>query len=172
MAKEKVVKNEQPEGPQVLEFAGLSGIAQEEIAQHEAAGQAQEQAEQKEAAKEEETNAQGWTKAVKMAGGVVCAALPPAGPVWTNERMENLGEALARCDEEYGWGGVGGALGHPLIGLAFAAFPLIFGTAQALKAAAKAAPVDVEAREVKPAPEKADAMADAAGAHPVAGAES
>lgn len=153
-----------------LEFPGLSGIAEEEQAEHAEAGQAEEKAAEKEAAKQEETNIEGWTKAVKMAGGVVCAALPKAGPVWTNERMENLGEALARCDEEYGWGGVGGALGHPLIGLAFAAFPILIGTARAIKATAAEAPVEVETREVKQEA-KADPMADAAGAHSVAGAE-
>lgn len=157
-----------------LEFPGLSGIAAEEATEYGAAGDAQDKADEHEAQVEQETNVEGWTKAVTMAGDVICSMFPEAGPVWSKERMGNLGAALARCDEHYDWGGVGGLLGNPLIGLAFAGFPLVAGTGKAIKAKRERDTLELEMREVrqgaKPAAPAADPMAAAAGGEQTAAA--
>lgn len=153
-----------PQDPEkILEFAGLTGIAQEEASEFAAAGESQQQAEAQEAEAEAETNAEGWTKAVMMAGDVIVSMFPEAAPVWSRERMTNLGGALARCDEHYDWGGVGGLLGNPLIGLAFAGFPLVAGTGKAIKAKRERDTLELELREVRqgatPAAPAGDPMA-------------
>jgi hypothetical protein len=146
-----------------LEFSGLSSIAAEEIAET-----SQAEAEQRtEAAEEAEQRAEdataGWLQAVDVAGEIVSATWQSARPVWNPAAKERLAEALARCDEAYGWGGVGTIMSHPLLGLALAAFPLVLGTAKAVAEERRKAAVDVEAREaLKPTP--VDPMAAAAGA--------
>lgn len=145
----------------VVEYAGLSEIADEETAQQDAVDGAQEEAQAQQQAQEQEDNVQGWVKAVEAAGDMICSMIPEATPVWNKKRMEALGGALARCDEAYGWGGVGGLFEHPLIGLGFAAFPLVVGTGRAVKEAQKNRPVDVDAREV-PKEHAADPMGGAA----------
>jgi hypothetical protein len=163
---ETVVQDSANSSAPVLEFPGLSDIASEERDEFSAAGEAQDQAAAEEAQVEQETNVEGWTKAVAMAGDVICSMFPEASPVWNKERVSNLGAALARCDEHYDWGGVGGLLGNPLIGLAFAGFPVIAGTAKAIKAKREKDTLDLELREVKPAAPGADPMAAAAGGAP------
>ncbi|MBT2180499.1 hypothetical protein KKP06_22035 [Ralstonia pickettii] len=111
----------------------LDGIAAEEVAESaEQAAQATA-AQAAEQQQQQQENADGWRQAVRAAGDIVTSALPEAKPVWTGERMDNLGDALARCDEQYGWGGAGALFSHPLIGLAVAAFPLALGTVKVLK---------------------------------------
>ena len=116
-----------------MDTATLDTIAAEEtaeLAEQAGAEQAKEQAVQQQS---QEENAAGWRQAVRAAGDIVCSALPEAKPVWTGERMDNLGDALSRCDEQYGWGGAGSLFSHPLLGLVVAAFPLALGTANTLK---------------------------------------
>lgn len=141
--------------PNVLEYPALSGIADEENAEFiEGQEHAEQQQQAKQAAKAED-NLAGWLKAVNHAGSLVTAMIPEATPVWSPERLQALAEALARCDDAYGWGGVGGLFEHPLIGLGFASFPLVVGTAKVLKEKAKA---DVD----EPAPATGDQMGAAA----------
>lgn len=147
------------EDAKVLEYPGLSGIAAEETAQQDAIDDAQAQAEAEAVEVEQEDNFKGWLAAIEHATDMIVAVIPEATPVWSPKRQEALAKALARCDEAYGWGGVGGFFSHPLIGLAFAAGPLVLGTAKAIKQAQENKTVDVDAREVKP---NADPMGAAA----------
>ncbi len=141
----------------VLEYPGLSGIADEETAQQEAIDGAQAEAAAQEAAVEQEDNVEGWRTAVGYAASMIAAMIPEAEVVWNPKKCDALAEALAKCDEAYGWGGVGGLIGHPLVALGFASFPLVVGTAKAINQAKERSTVDVEAREVG-----ADAMGAAA----------
>lgn len=75
----------------------------------------------------------GWQQAMQDARDIVASAFPQLGAVWTKDRMDNIGAALARCDEHYGWGGAGKLIGHPLAGLAVASFPVALGTYQWIK---------------------------------------
>lgn len=127
--------------------------------QQEAIDGAQADAQAEEAAVEQEDNADGWRQAIAYAATVVAVMIPEAGPVWNTARCDALGDALAKCDEAYGWGGVGGLISHPLIALGFASFPLVVGTAKAINAAKARRTVDVEATEVSAS---GDPMGDAA----------
>ena len=132
----------------------VDGIAAEEVAESADAAAQATAAQQAQEAQQQQENAEGWRQAVRAAGDIVTSALPEAKPVWTRERMDNLGDALARCDEVYGWGGAGNLLTHPLIGLAVAAFPLAFGTVKVVQTinereASKGAPA-VMAKPVPP----------------------
>lgn len=104
-----------------------------------------EMAANKKAAAEQKESAEGWLLAVAQVKDLIVSPFPEAAPVWTDDRMENLAGALARCDAAYGWGGIGGLFQHPLIGLAVVSFPLAVGTAKAINAAkaAKALPPGV-----------------------------
>ncbi|ONT51511.1 hypothetical protein, partial [Burkholderia cenocepacia] len=91
----------------------LAAIAQEEIdANEEVAAKAA-------AAAQAEDDAvmgdlvQGWQEACRHGADIITAAFDGLKPVWTPERMDNLGAALARADAHYGWGGAGRLLGHP-----------------------------------------------------------
>jgi|SRR3990172_5083720 len=64
-----------------------------------------------------------WRQAAHMGCGLVIAMRPELSSRWTHDKLDALGNALAQCAERYGWT-VGGLLGHPLVALAFAAFPL------------------------------------------------
>jgi len=158
----QTIENQPQDGQPALEFPGLSSIANEEAAetvQLEAEQVAGQQAEA-EARAEDETA--GWLQAVDVAGEIISATWQSARPVWNPPAKERLAAALAHCDAVYGWGGVGSIMSHPLLGLAFAAFPLVIGTAKAVAEERRLAAVEVEAREVvKP---NGDPMAAAAGA--------
>ena len=148
-----------------LEFPALSGIADEEIAEQDRARGEAEAGAQAEAEQRAEDATAGWLQAVDVAGEIVSATWQSARPVWNPAAKERLAEALARCDEAYGWGGVGTIMSHPLLGLALAAFPLVLGTAKAVAEERRKAAVDVEAREaMKPTFTAGDPMAAAAGA--------
>jgi len=166
----KTIENQPQDGQPALEFPGLSSIANEEAAetvQLEADAQAGAQAEAD--ARAEDATA-GWLQAVDVAGEIISATWQSARPVWNPPAKERLASALAHCDEVYGWGGVGAIMSHPLLGLAFAAFPLVIGTAKAVAEERRQAAVDVEAKEVLK-PTMVDPMATAAG-HPASqGAE-
>jgi len=64
-----------------------------------------------------------WREAVRMGCGMVLAVKPELQADWTPGKMDALGDALDRCAVRYGWT-VGELLGHPLLGLAFAAWGL------------------------------------------------
>jgi hypothetical protein len=147
------------EGPDFSDdvMGRLVGIAGEEGLQVEAVQQEQDEDAAKKARAAEQEHTDGWRQAVGMVAGIICAPFPEAAPTWSNDRMDALAGALARCDSVYGWGGVGGLFAHPLIGLAVASFPLAVGTAKAIgEARAK--------KEAGQAPKGAisgDAMGDA-----------
>lgn len=67
--------------------------------------------------------AQEWRDAANMGCGLVIALRPELKAEWTPDKLDALGNALHKCAERYGWT-VGGLFGHPLVGLAFAAWPL------------------------------------------------
>lgn len=147
---------EKPEFPDDV-MGRLEGIAGEEGLQVEAVQQEQDDDTAKKARAAEQEQAEGWRQAVGMVAGIICAPFPEAGPVWSNDRMDALAGALARCDAAYGWGGVGGLFAHPLIGLAVASFPLAVGTAKAIgEARAKK-----EGAQAPKGVASADAMGDA-----------
>lgn len=147
----------------VLQFPGLSSIADEELAEHSQVEEAQSAEAEAEAEQRAEDAAEGWLQAVDVAGEIISATWQSARPVWNKPAKERLAEALARCDEAYGWGGVGTIMSHPLLGLALAAFPLIVGTAKAVAKERAEGAIDVEAREALK-PTQVDPMASAAGA--------
>jgi hypothetical protein len=94
-----------------------------------------------------------WRGALEMARELLVSVVPPLDPVWSPPRLDKLAAALARCDQEYGWGGTGAVLGHPLFGLAVAGAPLGWGTYQVVKPmmdAAKAKKLEQERAKLKP----------------------
>jgi hypothetical protein len=130
----------------------LDAIAAEEAqeyADHQAKQEAKQQADAESGMAE---LVEGWQQAMRAARDIIVSGFPQATPVWTLERMDNIGAALAACDEKYGWGGAGRLLGSPLLALAVASFPVAIGTAQLIRVekqkaimaslAAKAAQVD------------------------------
>jgi hypothetical protein len=156
------IENDTAHGPATLEFAGLSSIADEESAELGKAQADQSAQAHAEADARAEDATEGWLQAVDVAGEIIGATWPSARPVWNPPAKERLAAALARCDEAYGWGGVGAIMSHPLLGLAFAGFPLVLGTAKAVAEERRKAAVDVEARDaIKPT--VADPMGAAAG---------
>lgn len=71
-----------------------------------------------------------WIEAAQQFGRTARELLPKAvREEWTEERLAEFGRALARCAVHYGWT-VGGLVKHPLVGLAFAAFPLAWPIAR------------------------------------------
>lgn len=120
----------------------LDGIAGEEGAQADAIEQEIADDAAKQQAALEQAQADGWRHAVGSARDLICSPFPEAEPTWTNDRMDALASALARCDAAYGWGGVGGLFNHPLICLGLASFPLAVGTARAVNAARAAKKAD------------------------------
>ncbi|KVL36387.1 hypothetical protein WS97_12105 [Burkholderia territorii] len=116
----------------------LDQIAAEELAENDALREQVAADEQAQAAEAFEALAAGWRQAVVTAGDIITSMMPEAKPVWTDERMTNLGAALARADEVYGWGGAGSLFSHPLVGVAVAGFPLAVGTAQVVRAKSEA----------------------------------
>lgn len=65
-----------------------------------------------------------WIGAAIQFGSIARTALPDRiATHWTDARLEDLGKALARCAQHYGWK-FGAFLNHPLMGLGAAAFPL------------------------------------------------
>jgi len=150
-----------------LEFPALTGIADEELSESRQADAEKSKEQADEAEERAEDATEGWLQAVNTAGEIISATWPSARPVWNPGAQERLAAALARCDEAYGWGGVGSLMSHPLLGLALAAFPLAIGTAKAVAAERAKAVVDVEAHEaLKPSFAAGDPMAAAAGAQP------
>lgn len=67
--------------------------------------------------------AQEWRDAANMGCGLILAMRPELKAEWTQDKLDALGDALHKCAERYGWT-VAGIFGHPLVGLAFAVFPL------------------------------------------------
>jgi hypothetical protein len=106
----------------------LSLIAAEEQAETAAVEQGAAAQEAQEAATQEADLAHEWRGALQMAREIVVEFVPPLDPVWSPDRLDRLAGALARCDQEYGWGGTGQLLGHPLFGLAIAAAPIGWGS--------------------------------------------
>lgn len=71
-----------------------------------------------------------WVAAALQFGDVARQALPEhAAKHWTDARLQNVGKALARCAQHYGWK-FGGLINHPLAGLAAACFPLAWPLAE------------------------------------------
>ena len=67
---------------------------------------------------------QKWVEAVLMYGSMARAMLPDnVAPHWTDERLHNVGQALADVARHYGWT-FADAISHPLWKLAGTAFPL------------------------------------------------
>ena len=136
----------------VIENVDLSGFSAETLASLDRAagmesdviGEIESDADMaaaKKARAAEREQVDGWREAVGAARDIVCSTYPEADPVWSNDRMDALAGAMARCDAIYGWGGVGGLFANPMIGLAVAAYPLAVGTAKAIgKARTLAAP--------------------------------
>jgi hypothetical protein len=95
-----------------------------------------------------------WVQAVHDACELVFATMPELEAEWGPDRRERLGVALARCAERYGWT-ILGILGHPLVGLAFAMFPMLRSLVKVAKARAErmqaAAQAQAEAQAAKQA---------------------
>ncbi|MBH9680843.1 hypothetical protein [Burkholderia cepacia] len=149
----------------------LDAIAREELDADAALAAKVEQAEADAAEAEMDALVAGYREAMRAAQDIVVSAVPGLKPVWTDDRMDNIGTALARCDAKYGWGGAGKLLSSPLVALGIASFPVAIGTAQyaktqkiaaqraALAARAAAAQADVAPGVVGPAARAAAAPA-------------
>lgn len=94
-----------------------------------------------------------WIDAANMGCGLVIAVYPELKDDWTKDRLDALGVALSKCAERYGWT-VAELLGHPLVGLAFATWPL----GAALVRVTKAREAE-KARTAKPATPAASTQA-------------
>lgn len=112
----------------------LAALAQEELDADAALAQKVEQAEADAEQAQMDALVAGYQEAMRAAQDIVVSAVPGLKPVWTEERMDNIGAALARCDAKYGWGGAGQLLSSPLVALGIASFPVAIGTAQYVKA--------------------------------------
>ncbi|MCA3780133.1 MAG: hypothetical protein IOC39_24210 [Burkholderia sp.] len=117
----------------------LDAIAQEELDADAALAAKVEQAEADAAEAEMDALVAGYREAMRAAQDIVVSAVPGLKPVWTDDRMDNIGAALARCDAKYGWGGAGKLLSSPLVALGIASFPVAVGTVQYSKAQKAAA---------------------------------
>lgn len=117
----------------------LEAIRQEELTENDELRAKVEQAEQDAIDAEMDALVEGWREAMHAAADLVTSAVPGLKPVWTDERMDNIGAALARCDAKYGWGGAGEVFKSPLVALGIASFPVAIGTVQYAKAAKAAA---------------------------------
>ncbi|MCA8115682.1 hypothetical protein [Burkholderia cepacia] len=112
----------------------LDAIAREELDADAALAAKVEQAEADAAEAEMDALVAGYREAMRAAQDIVVSAVPGLKPVWTDDRMDNIGAALARCDAKYGWGGAGKLLSSPLVALGIASFPVAVGTVQYAKA--------------------------------------
>lgn len=164
-----------PTGPETPADV-IAQIGQEELDEHEAIAEKVQADEQAAIDAAHAALAAGYRDAMNHAAKMVSAMFPELKPVWGEDSMGNIGEAPAHCDEHYGWGGAGKLLGHPLVHLAVASFPVAVGTAQyfrmrraeaeaAALAARRGAPATVgraaapgQAAPAGPAPNLATAM--------------
>lgn len=111
----------------------LAAIAQEEIDANEAVRARIEADEQAAADAVMNELVAGWQEACRHGADIITSMYDGLKPVWSADRMDNLGAALARADAHYGWGGAGQLLGHPLVGVGVAALPVAIGTVQFVK---------------------------------------
>jgi hypothetical protein len=95
--------------------------------------------------------AQEWRDAAAMGCGLIVAVYPELKADWTKEVYDNLGNALDKCAQRYGWQ-LAEILGHPLLGLAFATWPMATSLSRVVKARN-------EAKAKKPAAAQAPAAA-------------
>jgi hypothetical protein len=71
-----------------------------------------------------------WIEAALHYGQIVRELVPErARPHWTDERLQRVGGALAKCATHYGWKWAA-LLGHPLAQLVGAAMPLAWPIAE------------------------------------------
>jgi hypothetical protein len=108
--------------------SAIGAIAAEEIAEDEALAASIEAQQQAEADAEMGALVAGWQEAMNHAADVITSFSAELKPIWTKDRMDNVGAALARCDAHYGWGGAAKLISHPLVGLGVAAAPVVIGT--------------------------------------------
>ncbi len=142
----------QQSGPQTPDDV-IEQIGREEIAESEAIAERIAADEQASIDAAHEALAAGYREAMRHAAKMVTAMFAELKPVWADESMNNIGDALAHCDEHYGWGGAGKLLGHPLVHLAVASFPVAVGTAQYFKM--RRAQAEAEALRMRAAAEGA-----------------
>ncbi len=108
----------------------LAQIASEEQQENDAIREAVEQQAQDAAEAEMADLVAGYQEACRHGADIITSMFDGLKPVWSPERMDNLGAALARADAHYGWGGAERLLGHPLVGVGVAALPVAIGTVQ------------------------------------------
>lgn len=107
--------------PETIENPGLAALVAEATAQ--GLGD-QENAANPGAPSPVQSLEKDWIDAVKYGADLMIAMLPDLRADYTADKLENLGRALARCDEHYGWGGIAAIINHPAVALVFAAVPL------------------------------------------------
>jgi hypothetical protein len=146
----------------------LAEIANEEIAEQ---AEAQAKTVAAEAAEAENTLADiahEWRGALEAGRVLLVEMIPELDPVWSPPRLDKLSVALARCDQEYGWGGVGELAKSPLVALAVAGGPIAWGTYTVIKPkmeAAKAAKLEAARQNaIKPGSMTQEQLAVAKGA--------
>lgn len=132
-------------------------------AQEQAAQEQQQQATQ-------EAEAVAWAVIPTTVGKLVCMFAPELAPVYSPESCLEWGQNMAAVAQKHGWSGPGMLPEVGLIissaGFVVPSYLVIKAKLQALEKARKdAAPVDVQAREVRPSP----ATADAVSGHPQGG---
>lgn len=109
--------------------------------------------------------AEQWAVLPAMIGAALQMALPDLAKVYTPDACRNWGAAMVPVASKYGWNS--DALAGPEIGLAVASFPLIIGTAAAIRAHRES--IQAAAREPRsvPAPVEAQEAGEAPGAKAV-----
>ncbi len=111
-----------------VEAAILDQIAQEELTEQASMAAKEQAAEVAEAESTLADIAHEWRGALEAARVLLVEMIPPLDPVWSPPRLDKLSVALARCDQEYGWGGVGELAKSPLVALAVAGGPIAWGS--------------------------------------------
>lgn len=70
--------------------------------------------------------AEGWRAGARQFGAVVVALVPKLREAWTDEALNNLGDALNACAAHYGFASTGEVMRHPALQLLAASVPLAF----------------------------------------------
>lgn len=99
-----------------------------------------------------------WSDAVDMGCELVFVGLPELEAKWTADRRARLAAALAKCAERYGWT-VDGILGHPLLHLAVAVWPMAASLIQVARAKAIEKRREAEAAAAAASAARAEAVA-------------
>lgn len=120
---------------------GLDAVAAE-AARFDAAGVAQEVAESAPPSTQADSSVSSideWEDAVGFGASIVFEGVPELKEKWPQKKLDKFAGALAKAGEHYGWN-IQKLLGHPLLGLAVASWPLAQGVREVMREKSAALP--------------------------------